>query len=260
MMKHVHHLALTEDLSGTWCNSSAVTSSVMEAVSFVTPVLEKFFIRTVHESLSEQTPVALRERCRAFILEETEHSCVHKKFNTSVLKYLGHKPHGLGMVESLLDGAHRLLPLPYRLLIAAALEHFAAVLSRAYISQGGRLDFESCFAREMFLQHAREEIAHRSVVFDLWLNKGASGWFSRTLTILGIMLAGFVYVSVSVPGILYKKNCHRLFRTLSDLACFSIRNRVAIKAYSPLRELFSFVRRNFHPDHLVGENPGGAAS
>lgn len=259
-MKHVHHLALTEDLSGTWCNSSAVTSSVMEAVSFVTPVLEKFFIRTVHESLNEQTPAALRERCREFILEETEHSCVHRKFNASVLKYLGRKPYGLGIVESLLDGAHRLLPLSYRLLIAAALEHFAAVLSKAYINQGARLDFQSCFAQEMFLQHAREEIAHRAVVFDLWLNKGASGCFSRALTIMGIMLVGFIYVSVAVAGILFRKNRRRLFRTLSDLTCFSVKNRTAIKAYSSLSEFFSFARHNFHPDQLVRENSSGSLS
>ena len=42
-MQHLDHLASAEDVSGTWCNSNAVTSSVMEAVSFVTPDNEAHF-------------------------------------------------------------------------------------------------------------------------------------------------------------------------------------------------------------------------
>ncbi len=253
-MKQMNHLAVTEDLSGTWCNASAVTSSVMEAVSFVTPVLEKFFILTVKEGVSEDTPAELRERCMGFIQEEADHSRVHNKFNSSVLKYLGQVPPGLALVETLLDMARRRLSLPKRLLIAAALEHFAAVLSKVYVNQGIRLDFESPYAQEMFLQHAREEIDHRSVVFDLWLSTGTIGSFGRTLAIAGILLAGFVYVSVAVTWILYRKNCRHLFQTMADLGCFAVKNRLAIKAYSPLSELFSFVRRGFHPDLLVRNN------
>ena len=253
-MKHMSHMAVTEDLSGTWCNANAVTSSVMEAVSFVTPVLEKFFILTVKEGLSEDTPAALRERCQGFIQEEAEHTRVHYKFNSSVLKYLGRVPPGLAMVEALLNAARRRLSLSRRLLLAAALEHFAAVLSKVYMNQGMRLDFESPYAQEMFLQHAREEIDHRSVVFDLLLSKGAIGSFGRALAVAGILLAGFIYVSIAVTWILYRKNCRHLFQTLADLSCFAVKNRLAIKAYSPLSELFSFVRRGYHPDGLVKAN------
>ena len=62
-MKNLNHPTTHDDLSGAWCNANAVTSSIMEAVSFVTPVMEKFFIRTVAEGLSPQTPAALKERC-----------------------------------------------------------------------------------------------------------------------------------------------------------------------------------------------------
>ncbi|HEX5363060.1 MAG TPA: metal-dependent hydrolase [Gallionella sp.] len=251
-MQHLEHLTTSEDLSGTWCNANAVTSSIMEAVSLVTPVLEKFFIRTVNEGLSERTSLALRERCLTFIREEADHSRVHKKFNTSVLHYLGQTPPGLARLEALLDGTRNRLSLPSRLLLAAALEHFTAVLSKVYLAQEGRLDFQSAFAQALFAHHAREELAHRSVVFDLWLTLGTSGRFKRSLTVFTILLVGITYIAVAVPWILHRKT-GKLSATLSSLLSFAVKNRSNIPSYSPLAELFSFVRRSYHPDHLVDD-------
>src|ERR1035438_8016145 len=252
-MQHLDHLAPAEDLSGTWCNANAVTSSVMEAVSFVTPVLENFFICTVFAGLARQHDSALDQRCRAFICEEANHSRAHRKFNASLLKYLGMMPPGLALVQSLLNGARRRLSLSSRLLLVAALEHFAAVISKGYLKQDNRWDVRSAFARELFAQHAREELAHRSVVFDLWRRKGTTGSVGRALTILAILLAGLVYVSAAVPWILYRKTGKHLTGTLVALAGFVMRNRAGIKAYSPLSELFSFAPGDFHPDRLFDE-------
>ncbi len=249
-MQQLDQLTTPEDLSGTWCNTSAVTSSIMESVSLVTPVLEKFFIRTVTEGLSEHTPTLLRERCLTFVREEAEHTRVHRKFNHTLLAYLGHTPPGLPLLDRLLDGTRKRLSLSNRLMLAAALEHFTAVLSKVYIAQEARLDFQSAFARQLFSQHAREEIAHRSVVFDLWLTRGTLGRFKRTLTVLAILLVGIGYVSISIPWILRRKT-GSLTATLGALASFAISNRANLSSYSPLTELFSFVRSDYHPDHLV---------
>ena len=247
---HLEHLTTTEDLSGTWCNANAVTSSILEAVSLVTPVLEKFFIRTVNEGLSEQTPNALRERCLNFIREEAEHTRVHKQFNSSVLTYLGRTPPGLARLDALLDGTRKHQSLSTRLLLAAALEHFTTVLSKIYLAQEARLNFKSAFAQALFSHHAREEIAHRSVVFDLWVSKGTNGRFKRSLTVLAILLVGFTYISIAAPWILYRK-LGKLSSTMTSLAGFAIKNLATIQSYSPMAELLSFVSRDYHPDHLV---------
>lgn len=257
-MQHLNHLTMSDDLSGAWCNTNAVTSSIMEAVSFVTPVMEKFFIRTVDEGLSGEMPSELRQRCQAFIHEEADHSRVHKRFNTALIGYLGRTPPGLRLLDRLLEGTRKHLSLSSRLLLAAALEHFTAVLSKVYLIQEHQLAIESEFARELFAQHAREEIAHRSVVFDLWRSKNDSGRLKRTLTVLAILAAGGIYISVAVPWILQRKT-GSLRRTLAALSAFAAQNRGDIAAYSPLTELFSFVRGNYHPDHLVGKDLAGIA-
>lgn len=253
-MHHLIRMETTEDLSGAWCNSSAVTTSVMESISFVTPVLEKFFIRTVAEALEGARESELDQRCRVFIREESLHARVHGKLNASLLKHLRRTPPGLALIESLLDAARKRLSLPGRLLIASALEHFTAVLSKVYVKQEPGLDIRSGFVRELFAQHAREELAHRSVVFDLWLSKGASGRMARALTVFAILLVGSFYVSIAVPWILHRKTGKRPAHTLRALAGFVLCNHSDIANYSPLRELFSFARRDYHPDELVADD------
>jgi predicted metal-dependent hydrolase len=253
-MPHIDSLVPTEDLSGTWCNANAVTSSVMEAISFVTPVLENFFIATVVDGIGRRRDSALGQRCRDFIYEEANHSRSHRKFNSALLAYLGVTPPALALVQSLLNGARKRLSLSTRLLLVAALEHFAAVLSKGYLSQEIQWDFRSVYARELFIHHAREELAHRSVVFDLWLSKGTAGRIGRTLTVLTILFGGLVYISAAVPWILYRKTGKHLTATVTALARFVVGNRAMIKALSPLGELFSFVRHDFHPDRLIHES------
>lgn len=257
-MKNINHPTTHEDLSGAWCNDNEVTSSIMEAVSFVTPVMEKFFIRAVSEGLSPQTPASLRERCTAFIHEEADHTRVHRKFNASLSEYLGGTPPGLSLLDTLLDGTRKHLSLSSRLLLAAALEHYTAVLSKAYLAQSDKMDIRPEFARELFVRHAREEIAHRSVVFDLWRSRSGGDRLKRSLTILAILMAGGAYIAISVPWILHRKT-GSLRRTLAALARFTAGNRADIAAYSPLPELFSFARRDYHPDHLVDDGLAGAA-
>lgn len=257
-MKNINHPTTHEDLSGAWCNDNEVTSSIMEAVSFVTPVMEKFFIRTVSEGLSPQTPASLTERCMTFIHEEADHSRVHRKFNASLAAYLGGTPPGLALLDTLLESTRKHLSLSSRLLLAAALEHYTAVLSKAYLAQADRMDIRPEFARELFVRHAREEIAHRSVVFDLWRSRSGGDRLKRSLTVLTILLAGGAYIAVAVPWILHRKT-GSLRRTIAALARFAVGNRADIAAYSPLPELFSFARRDYHPDHLVDDGLAGAA-
>jgi predicted metal-dependent hydrolase len=252
-MRHLIHQGVIEDLSVAWCDSNAVMTSVMEAISFVTPVLENFFVITVAAGRAREQDPDLDQRCLAFIREESTHSRAHTRFNASLLKYLGELPRGLGMVRSLLNGARKHLSLSHRLLLVAAHEHFLTVFSKLYLNHEEGWNFRSAFAKKLFAQHAREELAHRSVVFDLWLIKGTAGRIGRTLTVFAILFTGLLYVSVAVPWILCRKTGRYLPASLVALAGFAIGNCVIGKNGSTLRELFSFARSDYHPDRLIGD-------
>jgi len=252
MMQHSDQLAI-EDLSVVWCNSNAVATSIMEAISFVTPLVENFLISTVAESIAKQHNSELHQRCHSFLREESSHSRLHKKFNAVLLNHLGRTPPGFSWVQFILNGAKKRLSLSKRLLITAALEHFSAVMSKAYLTQETEWNFQSRFAKELFAHHAREELAHRSTIFDLWLSKKHTGWLGRMLIVLAILLTGSVYVMTTAPWILQRKTEKHLPATLLMFTDFIIKNIGNMMRYSLLGELFSFTRADYHPDHLIDD-------
>lgn len=250
-MQRLTPLTAPADLAGSWCNADARTSATLEAVSFVTPALERFFIRTVGDCL----PLAghdpeLERLCREFIHEEAEHTGAHRQLNTALLDYMKAPPPGLAAVEGLLDFVNRRLSLSSRVALVAALEHFTAVLSKSYLRTHGRWQFGCAYARDLFHQHALEEIDHRAVAFDLWLHRGGGNVPVRLATITSILVVGAVYLGVAVPWILHRKEGGRPAATLAGLVA---RRPAPSGSGSTLRDLFRYVRRDYHPRHLIDE-------
>src|SRR5664279_1591312 len=134
-----------DGLSGAWCNDDCATTAIMEAISFVTPLLEIFCVTTVAAALSEPLEAQLAEQGRAFALEEARHSRLHMRFNASLKAYLGSPPPGLNSVQWLLDCAKRRLSLANRMLAVAAIEHCAAVLSKWFLHWVAERPFRIAF-------------------------------------------------------------------------------------------------------------------
>jgi predicted metal-dependent hydrolase len=256
-VRYLEYLAQSEDLSVPWCNSSATMTSTMEAISFVTPVVERFVIGTIAEVLATKPARLVELRLRAFVREESNHSWMHIKFNASLLAYLGAPPPGLKLVQAALNGARRRVSLSSRLLLVAALEHFAAVMSKGYLHHEGGWDFRSATAKMLFAHHAREEIAHRSVAFDLWSSRAPTGRSGRTFAVLAILTAGFLYLCAAVPWILYRKSGDRVDATLVALAGAALDSDLKHELATTMASLFTFTRGGYHPDRAVGSNFGG---
>ncbi len=258
-MRIPHSLPSSSDLAGAWCNGDAVASSVLEAISFVTPVLEKFFIRTVADLCPDRGAPELEACRRAFIREEASHSRAHRRFNAALAGYLGGPPPGLATIAGLLRRVERRLSPRTRLLLVASLEHFTAVSSKAYLRWQGGWHFSCAGPGELFAAHAREELGHRSVVFDLWRSRGAAGRAGRLFAVGATLLAGAAYLSLAGLWILHRKSGRRPVATLRTLAAF-IAGRLRERAVGlPLRELFLFARADFHPRRLVDDAVGASS-
>ncbi len=248
-----------EDFSANWCNQDAVASSLLESVSLVTPLLEKFFVRTVAEAIEQPRDVELRARCLDFIREESQHSRMHLRLNTRLHAYLGERAAGMRLLESLLNLANRRMNLPKRLLLTAALEHFSAVFSKTYVHLSGPLDIKYEFARDLFFQHAQEELAHCSVVFDLLSSSGETRRFDRLVILLTCTVIGLVYLGISVPWILHHKTGHKAVTTAGLLLRALFNRRLYQQIFAALPELFSFVRKDYHPADLTDTSPSSHA-
>lgn len=241
-----------KEIANTWCDGNAVSTAQMEAISLVTPILEEFFMRTISEALPRPYQKdELSQRCLEFIREEANHSRVHRQFNRLLLKKLGDTPAGLGMIRNMLEMARKHLSLPSRLLLAAALEHLAAVMSAVYMEQQRRLNIDSDYARAMFAMHAEEELGHRSVVFDMWSSMGSTSRPRRILALIAILLAGGLFATISIPWILYRKCDRSCVSACKRLGRYMVSNWRDLYSYAPISSIFSFARKDFHPDHLL---------
>jgi uncharacterized protein len=248
-MQSLTPLTTPAELAGPWCNADARTSAALEAVSLITPTLERFFIRTVADCMPLQGNNAELERlCREFIREEAEHTGAHRKLNTALLDYLKTPPPGLAAIERLLDIGSRRLSLSARVALVAALEHFTAVLSKSYLRHQDDWRFGCPYARDLFSRHASEEIEHRSVTFDLWRQRGGGGVPARFVAITAILLVGALYLGLAVPWILHRKSGGRLAATVAALVT---RQRQPSRAGSTLTVIFRYLRRDCHPRCLI---------
>jgi predicted metal-dependent hydrolase len=242
-------------LPGPWCNGDAATTACLEAISLVTPVLERFFIQTV----ASNPPAAdsqLAAQCRAFIHEEAAHTGAHRQLNQALLAYLHTAPPGLATLDRLGELAHRHLPRHSQMALVAALEHCTAVVSQAYNERQAQWQFSCTYAQELFAEHAREEIDHRAVAFDLWQAHGGGGLLSRLLTMTLILCCGGIYLSLAVPWILRRK-CGSWRHGLRALlrrdrqSLPPLSPRPAHAASSLLRNLSRYFGRAYHPYQLV---------
>ncbi len=238
--------------SGPWCDDDCATTAIMEAISFVTPLLETFCVTTVARALGEPLSEQLAEQCRVFAREEAGHSRIHRRFNASLEAYLRRKPPGLHAMQSLLDAAKHRLSLANRLLVVAAIEHCAAVLSKVYLQWVEERPFRIAFVKDLFSQHAREELAHRAVAFDLSVSIGRSGRARRAIALSVVVLAGLLYLTAAAAWILHRKSRRRTGKTLAALARFFVPERSFFaRVRSCAGDLFAFARDNYHPLWLV---------
>ena len=179
-------------LSGAWCDNNPFATSLLEALSFATPALESFFIRTIVDILPELKEHDRIEQCRRFIQEESIHSREHRKFNTALVEYLGTHPLGLYALQGGLKIARHRLSLRSRLQLVAAMEHCSTVLSLAYLDSQESWDIGSEYASVLFAGHAAEEVAHRSVAFEIWQERSHTNVLGRFSTMCVILLAATV--------------------------------------------------------------------
>lgn len=231
------------------CNPDSAASSVLEAVSFVTPALERYLVQCVAEQLPARTD--LRERCLDFVRDESKHRRMHMVLNARLVEALAAAPRGLARAEWVLERAKARLSPQSRLRLVAAFEHLTSILSKHYLMQPvswGRSD-ESVQA--VFDLHARDELEHRAVAFDLCVEVGAADRFGRCVALLAAVAGATLYLSVAAPWILRQKTGR------SFLACVVQVLRLAVSRIPEARrfsgELLHFVGTGFHPRSLVQE-------
>lgn len=186
----------------SWSGRGKEFETYMNALSFVFPPGEAFFVMSVRNYLAKITDPVLKEQAGRFIFQEVMHSKEHARCNR-VLNEIHASGQEMSRISaSLLSLVRRFSIKSAQLAVTCALEHFTAMLSDGLLKNQQRIvaEFDPAFAA-LWLWHAVEETEHKAVCFDVYQHvcgKGVISYLHRvfimaltSVTFIGALSVGF---------------------------------------------------------------------
>ena len=162
-----------------WLASEKDIEDVLNAVSFVFPPGERFFIQSVQHYQDRITDPVLKEQVKAFVFQEAMHSKEHGRANERLAESFTQGPDIENSVARSLERVSRYAPRSSQLAFTCALEHFTAILSHNLLRWQEPFIAKSDPAlAAMWLWHAVEEAEHKAVCFDVYQQVCGKGVFS----------------------------------------------------------------------------------
>lgn len=187
-----------------WNNNDAYRSQLLNALSFMFPVGEQFFIDSVRhyaKAVEAKGLSQLAQDIKSFIGQEATHRNVHQQYNRHLLA-LGYPR----WVEKMLERVMRLTkdfhPLT-KLAGTVAYEHYTAVLGDGLLRHKSWTQGMEPTMRQIWLWHAAEESEHKAVALDTYRAMGG-GYWRRVGLYLIVSLEFAIYVNVQVALMLHK--------------------------------------------------------
>jgi uncharacterized protein len=151
-----------------WHSGDPVPTAFFNALSCTFPAGEKFFMDSVR-FYRRNVGEPLRTQIQGFVAQEAVHSREHHAFN-ALAADSGYSVETLeGRTKRILDRARRRTQIE-QLAATCALEHFTAILAHYLLSTDSRdMDGAPVEAARLWSWHAMEEIEHKAVAFDTFM-------------------------------------------------------------------------------------------
>ena len=185
-----------------WHPSRRELEDFLNAISFVFPPGEKFFIESVQNYQDKITDPVLKEQVKRFIYQEAMHTKEHNRANRVLDQSY---PYGNDIEKftgTILSLTQRFTPKAVRLAVTCALEHFTAILAELLLRNQEQFIAESdpAFAA-LWLWHAVEEAEHKAVCFDVYrqvVGKGPLSYIVRAGAMVSSTLCFLLTLFVAV--------------------------------------------------------------
>jgi predicted metal-dependent hydrolase len=160
-----------------WHGGCVEATAIYNALSTTFPKGEAFFVESVR-AFRDGAPPKLAEEIKAFTTQEAIHSREHDAFNRRAAE-AGYELAKLeAQVEKRLAITKGRPPI-VSLAATMALEHFTAILAHQLLADPRHLEGADKDTADLWRWHAAEEIEHKGVAYDTWLNATRSWSRSR---------------------------------------------------------------------------------
>jgi predicted metal-dependent hydrolase len=191
-----------------WNGGNPVVTHAFNALSFLFPQAERFFIdvaREVAQSGDGARSPEIECAVRGFVAQESVHTSQHNRYN-AMLEAQGFENVVYGFVERLQQRSHRDLAPLTKLAIVCGYEHYTAILGNFILNNPQVLEAAEPDMALIWGWHAAEETEHKAVCFDLYHAAGG-GWLRRVLTFLLVTVDFNLMFSRLYFSLLYRDSC-----------------------------------------------------
>lgn len=221
---------------------------LMNTMSLVIPVGERFFIDAVRHYRDQIQDPELRKAATAFIGQEAMHGREHDDYNAQMFKRLPSAEVFEKRVKSLLDFFAQKTPPSMRLSATIALEHLTAIMANGLLADDRVTEKAEPGYTALWKWHALEETEHKGVAYDVWeatQGKGLKAYVNRAS---GLVMATAIFWGMVLP---HYANFVREEGKLTDVKGWRSFYKMAIGEIGFLRKMvrpwFGYFRPNFHP-------------
>ncbi|MDF1630228.1 MAG: metal-dependent hydrolase [Alcanivoracaceae bacterium] len=187
--RDLHFPMNLETVARHWFNNDPWSTHWMNAILAAVPDGERWVMNSARRQLDKLRDPEVRKAAGEFIRQERIHAREHDEMNAICVQQ--------GVPMDKVEAIFKLIrkELQHRLSddmqssIAAAFEHFTAIISSVLLEHPELFDETHPELRAMLYWHFVEETEHKSVSFDVFVDASGGGLRSYRLRISGMMLA-----------------------------------------------------------------------
>ncbi len=231
-----------------WSNWGPQFENMLGAISFLLPVGERFFIKSLRHYLPNINDPKLREQAEQFIFQEVMHTREHERSNAELTKVHRYGPWIERMADITLKFHSYTSFKSMQLATTCAMEHFTAIIANDLLRhQVAFRESSDPALATLWLWHAVEETEHKAVCFDVYetvCGKGLFAYLNRVMAMgmVTLMLVAAMVIGFQVVGRKQRGKDGKAPATRPKLSALA--RSVSGRMY------FDYYRRSFHPwDH-----------
>jgi predicted metal-dependent hydrolase len=173
---------LSEQLSKDWLDNDPFKTAFFNALSMTFPAGERFFIESVRLYKDEVKDPKLKQEMSDFYGQEGMHSREHRKYNRLLCEQRGYSQKKMeDRTEKMIQLGKEKMPAIAQLAATCGVEHLTAILADKILN-GWMLKDADAQMRSLWEWHSAEELEHKSVAFDVYLDVGGN-YRARKMTL-----------------------------------------------------------------------------
>lgn len=244
------HFVFPPDIDKHWLKNSPFKTHFFNSFTLLFPEGEQLAIRVFRKKINQIKDLELKKDVAAFIGQEGQHSAGHTTF-WNTLRQQGYKLDTYSQILQVFISRKQRFNTEFYISTVAGFEHFTDCLSEFVLESDYLADADPRL-KELFEWHFAEELEHKTVAYDVFLNTSGN-YLLRILGLINSHLLILGSVSLGLTVLLAQDKQLFKLKTWQDLVQFLfLKEKFFFRAVS---NFFDYWRGDFHPSQKENAFP-----